>query len=339
LLCAAIAFAIPADAQQKVPLPVPAPRPKVGAMPPTVPAAAPAVAASTADIPRPPGSIPNVPEVEAPRPPPRPAEAAPQQAPPARPAPVAESKPVPLPPAARSTPPAETKPAPAPVQTARPATTEPKPPPMQLTRPAAPESKPVPVIPGRPGAVGRGATAFDPDQRALVDKVSAYLSGIRTLVGNFVQVGPDGRKTEGDLYIQKPGKVRFEYEPPTPIDVIADGQSVVVRDRNLATQDLYPLSQTPLRFLLSDRIDLLRDTNLVGVYADDTFVTIVIEERQIVVGTNRLMLMFDAKDLKLKQWTVTDPQGFDTTVAVYNLDTTKKPDPGLFKINYERMIQ
>ena len=69
--------------------------------------------------------------------------------------------------------------------------------------------------------------------------------------------------------MQKPGKVRFEYKPPSPIELIADGSSVVVRDRKLATQDLYPLSQTPLRFLLADHIDLLRDTNLVGVYADE----------------------------------------------------------------------
>jgi outer membrane lipoprotein-sorting protein len=65
----------------------------------------------------------------------------------------------------------------------------------------------------------------------------------------------------------------------------------------------------------------------------------VIEERQTLGGKHKLMLMFDAKDLTLKQWTVTDPQGFDTTVAIYDLDMTKKPDPALFKINYERMLQ
>jgi len=112
-----------------------------------------------------------------------------------------------------------------------------------------------------------------------------------------------------------------------------------VRDRNLATQDLYPLSQTPLRFLLADHINLLKDTNLIAVYADDVFVTAVIEERQAIGGTSRLMMMFSAKDMQLKQWTVTDPQGYDTTVAVYNLDTTKKPDPGMFKIDYTRNIQ
>ena len=133
--------------------------------------------------------------------------------------------------------------------------------------------------------------------------------------------------------------MRFDYDPPSPIDVIADGSSVVVRDRKLATQDLYPLSQTPLRFLLADKIDLLRDTNLVAVSADDVFVTVVIEEKQALVGTHRLMLMFGAKDFQLRQWTVTDPQGYDTTVAVYNLDASKKPDPGMFKINYERVLQ
>jgi outer membrane lipoprotein-sorting protein len=172
------------------------------------------------------------------------------------------------------------------------------------------------------------------DQGAMVERVSAYLSNMKTLVGDFVQVGPDGRRTEGQFYVQKPGKVRFEYSPPSRVDVIADGQSVVVRDRKRATQDLYPLSQTPLRFLVADRVDLARDTNLVAVGADEQFVTVVIEEQQLV-GTNRLMLKFGAQDCKLRQCTVTDPQGYDTTVAVYNLDASKKLDPALFQINYE----
>ena len=183
------------------------------------------------------------------------------------------------------------------------------------------------------------ATAFDANQRALLDKVSGYLSGVQTLVGNFVQIGPDGRRVDGTFSIQKPGKVRFQYSPPSPIDVIADGSSVVVRDRSLETADFYPLSQTPLRYLLADRIDLLRDTDVISVSADDTFVTVVIEETQVMVGTNRLMIMFDAKNLQLKQWTVTDPQGLDTTVAVYNLDTAKKPDPNLFVINAQSNLK
>ena len=128
--------------------------------------------------------------------------------------------------------------------------------------------------------------------------------------------------------------MRFEYEAPSPIDIIADGSSLAVRDRKLSTQDIYPLSQTPLRFLLSDRIDLLKDTNVVNVTADDLFISVTIEEKQALIGTSRLMLMIGAKDGQLKQWTVTDPQGYDTTVAVYNLDSSKKIDPSMFKIDF-----
>ena len=195
-----------------------------------------------------------------------------------------------------------------------------------------------PAPAGRPPPVRRRASAPGRIRRPASARWSTgsadYLSSVQTLVGDFVQVGPDGQRTEGQFFIQKPGKVRFEYNPPSPVDVVADGQSVVVRDRKLDTQQLFPLSQTPLRFLLSDHIDLMRDTNLVSVSADDTFVTVVIEETQTLIGTSRLMLMFGAKDFQLRQWTVTDPQGFDTTVAVYNLDTTKKPDPDMFKITY-----
>ena len=179
-------------------------------------------------------------------------------------------------------------------------------------------------------------TALSPEQRAIIERVNNYLSNMQVMTGNFVQVGPDGRRTQGEFYISKPGRVRFEYDDPSPIELIADGQSVVVRDRNLATQDVYPLSQTPLRFLLADHVDLMKDTNLVAVYADDVFVTVVVEEKNSLVGTSRLMIMFSAKDMQLKQWTVTDPQGYDTTVAVYNIDTSKRPDPSMFKIDYTR---
>jgi outer membrane lipoprotein-sorting protein len=204
-----------------------------------------------------------------------------------------------------------------------------------MTTGATSAQPPDPVIPDpRRNVPASIFASFDSNQKAQAAKVSAYLSSLQNLVGNFVQVGPDGTKTKGDFFIQKPGKVRFEYEPPNPIDIVADGSTLVVRDRKLATQDIYPLSQTPLRYLLSDRIDLMKDTNVVNVTADDMFVSITIEEKQALVGTSRLMLMVGAKDGQLKQWTVTDPQGYDTTVAVYNLDTSKKIDPGMFKIDF-----
>ena len=201
---------------------------------------------------------------------------------------------------------------------------------MAQARPPNPVSNPFAALLGKSGG------ALTPEQRAIVERVDNYLSNMQVLSGKFVQVGPDGRRTQGMFYISKPGKVRFEYDDPSPIELIADGSSVVVRDRNLATQDVYPLSQTPLRFLLSNHVDLMKDTSLVAVYSDDVFVTVVVEEKNGLIGTSRLMMMFAAKDMQLKQWTVTDPQGYDTTVAVYNLNTTQRPDPSMFKIDYTR---
>ncbi len=204
--------------------------------------------------------------------------------------------------------------------------------------PAAPQSAPAPFTNPFAALLGRtGPHAnMTPEQRAVIDKVGNYLSTVHNLSGKFVQVGPDGRKVEGEFFIQKPGKVRFEYDPPAKIEIVADGQSLVVRDRGVGTTDVYPLSQTPLRFLLSSNVDLLRDTNLVAVYTDAVFVTVVVEEKSPLVGTSRLMVMFSSKDMQLKQWTVTDPQGFDTTVAVYNLDTTRRADPAMFRIDYTK---
>ena len=217
----------------------------------------------------------------------------------------------------------------------------PAPPAAVNTAPRQPISEPVPnpILPTLKKLFGGDSPAskvqtFDATQRALADKVSAYLSSLQNLSGNFVQVGPDGSRTTGNFYLLKPGKIRFEYDDPSPIALVADGTSVIVRDRRLATQDVYPLSQTPLRYLLASKLDLLRDTNVTSISADDLYVSITIEEKQAVTGTSRLTLMTGAKDGKLKQWTVTDPQGYDTTVAVYNLDTARKLDPALFKIDY-----
>jgi outer membrane lipoprotein-sorting protein len=230
----------------------------------------------------------------------------------------------------------------------------PTPAPQPKDRSAAPAATPAPATPmttlldsltaiipfsGKSNHPATDPSTFDAKQRALVNRVSTYLTSVQVLSGNFVQISPDGRRASGHLFIQKPGKVRFEYDPPSPIEIIADGTQVEVADRKLNTQDLYPLSQTPLRFLLADKIDLLQDTNVVGVTADDTFVSVLIEEKQAFVGTNKLLMMFDPKDFKLKQWTVTDVQGYDTTIAVSNLDTSKRPDPNMFKFDYTRYVQ
>jgi outer membrane lipoprotein-sorting protein len=194
----------------------------------------------------------------------------------------------------------------------------------------APASK-LPMIGNKDAGGG-----FDAKQRALADRISAYLSGIRTMVGDFVQVGPDGSKTQGQVYLQKPGRVRFEYADPSPIELIADGSSVVVRDRKLATQDLYAIGQTPLKFLLKPQLDLNRDTKVLQASAQGDSASVTLEDKNTLGGVSRITLTFDAKSFVLKNWRIRDPQGNDTFVALSNIDTASRPDPGKFRINYER---
>ncbi|MFG1373638.1 outer-membrane lipoprotein carrier protein LolA [Xanthobacter oligotrophicus] len=186
------------------------------------------------------------------------------------------------------------------------------------------------------------AAAANPDgraPRATVDRVTNYYNSVQSLTGNFTQIDPDGTRRTGDVYMQKPGRVRFEYDAPSPVELIANGQSVAVRDRKLNTQDITPLSQTPLRFLLAERIDLATDPHVAGVFQDDKFISVIIQEQVPMMGTYRLLILFDAKTSALKQWIITDPQGYDTQVTLSNVQVNKKPDPKLFVINFERMLQ
>ncbi|MDF2617348.1 MAG: outer rane lipoprotein carrier protein LolA [Xanthobacteraceae bacterium] len=204
----------------------------------------------------------------------------------------------------------------------------------QAAQPQA--AAPSAAAPSQPGADPNIQVAAVANRRAAADtvqRINAYFNSFKNMTGNFVQVDPDGTRRQGQFFILKPGRVLFEYDPPSRIELVADGRSVAVRDKRLKTQDISPLSATPLRFLLSENFDLARNANVTGVYQDDLFATVVIEEKQAMTGTFKLMIMFDAKTMQLKQWTVTDPQGYDTTVAVSNLDTGERPDPMLFVIN------
>jgi outer membrane lipoprotein-sorting protein len=203
--------------------------------------------------------------------------------------------------------------------------------PMQIQPPAAAKATSAKPAVGKPKAVSA-------DDQEAIDQANAYFNGVRTMVAEFKQVGADGRRSEGELQLQKPGKMRFEYSPPSPLEIISDGKSVAVRDRKLNTQDLYLIGQTPLKFLLKDQIDLARDTKVLGVARTEKAVTITIEDKATLGGTSRIKLVFDPEPFALKQWTVSDPQGGDTTVSLANVDLQAKPEASAFRINTERML-
>jgi outer membrane lipoprotein-sorting protein len=233
-----------------------------------------------------------------------------------------------------------------------PALQAPRPPviPLPIPRPAnlgvsagagseAPAPRPVasPAAPAAPAAPVQTA-AVETTPEAVLQRANAALNALGQMQADFVQTGGNGRRAEGRIYLQKPGRVRFEYAPPATLEIIADGSSVVVRDRKLGTQDLYGIAQTPLKFLLRDRVDLARDTKIVDINPAPDLVSIQIEDKATFGGTSRIELYFDPRSYALRQWTVTDPQGYQTAVSLRNVDTQRRPDPGLFQIDYSRNL-
>ena len=200
---------------------------------------------------------------------------------------------------------------------------------MQLQAKPAPATAAISKVAPPPNIAGQ-------DAAAVVQKANAWFNANSTMVSDFNQVGADGKRTSGKLYVQKPGRLRFEYARPATLEIVADGTSVAVRDRKLATQDLYFVGQTPLKFLLKSQIDIARDTKILDVKSSAASTSIMIEDKATFGGTSRIKLIFDAQTSALKQWTVVDPQGFETLVTLSNMDLRQRPDPGLFKINMER---
>lgn len=297
----ALAAAISAPARaQGVPLPSPRPAHLAVQAPPVMAPAVPAAPVQTLA-------------------PVRDTAAAPAAAPVASPAPPASPAQIPQVAAAPAASPVPAAPAPAP---------------LALGTPPAPVSAPGAQV----AAADPAAAMTEADREAqTLAKVNRYFNGIRTLVGNFTQVGPDGSRADGKFFLAKPGKVRFYYQRPSTTDIIADGRSLVVRDRKLATQDVYPLSQTPLKFLLDTKLDLARDSKVQQVYEEPGLISVAIEEETTFGGKARILLVFATQDqtnFELKQWTITDAQGLDTTIAVSELDTSTKPDEKLFKVDY-----
>ena len=184
----------------------------------------------------------------------------------------------------------------------------------------------------------KGKQAPPATQEEAVERLNAYLNSFQTLQGNFIQHAANGRRLEGRIYIQRPGKMRFEYEPPTTTEVIADGTSVAIRDKRLATQDLYSIGQTPLKFLVREKMDLAREGTLKGASVDGDLLTVRIEDRSTLGGTSKITLKFDLVANELRQWIVVDPQGYETAISLYNLDTRRRPDPQNFVIDYQRKL-
>ena len=172
-------------------------------------------------------------------------------------------------------------------------------------------------------------------QGAAAQKIADHFSSVRTMMGEFVQFGPQGEQTGGKFFIERPGKLRFNYEEPSKFRVVSDGQSVVLYNGKLNTADLYSLKQTPLKLLLDERIDL--SGNKVADLRQDADLTTIKLVDKSVFGDATITMMFDPQSYELRQWTITDAQGKDTTVMIFNVQQGVTFDPSVFEINYNRV--
>jgi len=164
---------------------------------------------------------------------------------------------------------------------------------------------------------------------ALVDRLMGYLQEIETLNGDFTQIAPSGAISSGQFYIRRPGFLRFEYDPPTPLLIVANGGMVYVRDEALETTDSYPVGRTPLKFLLRKKIDL-GPTKVVGVDRGvDSFAVTLGSDDEETEG--ELTMIVRAPELSLVRWVVRDIQNGITVVSLDNVKSGEKLANRLFR--------
>ncbi len=177
---------------------------------------------------------------------------------------------------------------------------------------------------------GALAAPLSADDQALVERAAAYLDGLNEAQGRFVQTDPRGQTSEGELYLSRPGKARFEYQNPPTMLVVADGYTVMVYDRRLKTFNRYPLGSTPLALFLQkhvrlDKIDITGVERFEGGFA--------ITARGGARGLHgQITLSFSDNPIALRQWSIVDAQGARTTVRINDLAPAHGLDPALFQL-------
>jgi len=182
-----------------------------------------------------------------------------------------------------------------------------------------------------PATARAQARTLTGEELKIVSSVTEYLNSFLNMEGYFVQTGPSGRYTSGRFFLSRPGRVRFEYEPPSPLMIVADGTWVSIENRKLKTSEHYPLSATPLKIILAKNIDLLKDADITNAYQDENFVTLTLHTKGSS-DAGQITLVFQASDMTLKEWIVIDGQGLQTRISVSDLVTGIKQNPKLFFI-------
>ena len=173
-----------------------------------------------------------------------------------------------------------------------------------------------------------------------LDDISSYVNGIKAAQSEFTQINDDGSISTGQFYIRRPGRMRFEYNPPDNLLVIAGGGQVAIFDgkSNIPQAEKYPLRRTPLNLILEERVNLARRNMVVGHEFDWT-ATIVVAQDPEHPEYGSISLKFTENPVELRQWIVTDGQGARTTVILGQLKPAENLSPGLFSIVQEEQAR
>lgn len=157
--------------------------------------------------------------------------------------------------------------------------------------------------------------SLSPDDIATVSRIERYLNGLTTVRARFVQLSSEGNVAEGELYIQRPGKMRFEYDPPSPVLLIADGSSLLYYDKELKSATFIPLRETPLWLLSKPTITLGEQIEISRIFEDRSTITVTVRGED-AGEAGEVTLVFTDQPMSLRKWIVTDAQGISTQVAL-----------------------
>jgi outer membrane lipoprotein-sorting protein len=152
----------------------------------------------------------------------------------------------------------------------------------------------------------------------LINQVSAHNSTITTMAGKFLQIDTQGQRIEGVFYLQRPGKIRFKYNPPSREEIISIGSGFYVIDRKEKTQYAYPQDKVPLRQFLDEKIDLL-NAGLTAISQSANYLSLTLQD-ETPAGTVKVALVFDKQSQDLVQWVLTNPDGTDLTFSIYDVE-------------------
>jgi outer membrane lipoprotein-sorting protein len=190
----------------------------------------------------------------------------------------------------------------------------------------------------RPGLAAEAAKLTD-DQVKAVQELNDYINGVKYMRGEFSQISPSGKLARGVFFISKPGKMRFEYAPPVPLMIVSDGKWVMIKNKNKENGDAGPLSKTPLRIVLANNVNLLKDAKITNVDDADGLTSVTLEDNRDSFDGGQLILAFDRARNALQQWVVIDGKGRRTTVTLENVVVGEPPDPKLFVVKFTPRYQ